>query len=168
MGTGSSDPLLGARLVRSAWERDRVRDRPLLRWAHGLRMLALTVRGAGSAPLLRRGWTLKRAGPYYAGPPRSTARLARTAALLRLISAAALGVNLGDSATCLPASVDVTGAACERSCEAARACAIIRRAKSEALRPAARDGVVRVSVLPRYGSCLGGEGGSEATFRRIC
>ena len=48
-----------------------VLSRPLLRRAHDLRTLALTLRWAGSAPLLRRGWTLLRAGPYYAGPPRS-------------------------------------------------------------------------------------------------
>ena len=48
----------------------------LLLRARGLwRSLALTLRWAGSAPLLRRGWTLQRACPYYAGPPRSTACL---------------------------------------------------------------------------------------------
>ena len=46
---------------------------PFALGARSLPGLALTVRWAG--PLLRRGWTLKRAGPYYAGPPRSTARL---------------------------------------------------------------------------------------------
>jgi len=49
---------------------------PFALGAWSLPGLALTIRWAGSAPLLRRGWTLKRAGPYYAGPPRSTARLA--------------------------------------------------------------------------------------------
>ena len=47
-----------------------------MRWARGLwRTLALTLRWAESSPLLRWAQTLKRARPYYAGPPHSTARL---------------------------------------------------------------------------------------------
>ena len=37
--------------------------------------MALTLRWAESSPLLRWAQTLKRARPYYAGPPHSTARL---------------------------------------------------------------------------------------------
>ena len=46
------------RLVCPTWARDRVGDRQLLRWAHGLRMLALTLRWAESSPLLLRVQTL--------------------------------------------------------------------------------------------------------------
>ena len=74
-GHGLVVPLLGheARLTRLGTRP--CQRPPLLRWARDLRLPALTLRWAGSAPLLRRGWTLLRVGPYYAGPPRSTARL---------------------------------------------------------------------------------------------
>ena len=46
-------------LVRPTWGRRRVGDRLLLRWAHDLRTLALTLRWAETLPLLRRAQSLR-------------------------------------------------------------------------------------------------------------